>query len=66
MTTSSSTGEGPSSRDPFGTRPLSLVDRFGVWLSQRAIGKHLPKDGQLDVLELGCGLHAKNLIGLLI
>jgi SAM-dependent methyltransferase len=60
-----SAGDNSNSRDPFGTRPLSVVDRFGVWLSQRAIGKHLPRGGKLDVLELGCGLHAKNLIGLL-
>jgi SAM-dependent methyltransferase len=51
-------------RDPFGTRRLSIVDRFGVWLSQRAIGKALPKKSDLDILELGCGLRAKNLFAL--
>lgn len=51
-------------RDPFGTRSLSPVDRFGVWLSQRALNKHLPKGVMLDMLEIGCGLHAKNLIAL--
>jgi SAM-dependent methyltransferase len=35
-----------------------------VWLSQRAIRKHIPAAGPVDVLELGCGLHAKNLIAL--
>jgi SAM-dependent methyltransferase len=51
-------------RDPFGSQPLTVVDRFGVWLSQRALVKHLPKSGALDVLEIGCGLYAKNLVAL--
>jgi SAM-dependent methyltransferase len=51
-------------RSPFGSQPLSPADRFGVWLSQRAIEKSLPKRDALDVLELGCGLHAKNLVAL--
>jgi len=60
-----SPANGPAPRDPFGTGTLTLVDRFGVWLSQRAIRKHLPPRGDLEVLELGCGLHAKNLVALL-
>ncbi len=52
-------------RDPFGKKKLSLIDRFGVWLSQRAIRKHLPTKTDLDVLELGCGFRAENLIALL-
>jgi SAM-dependent methyltransferase len=52
------------SRDPFGSERLSVVDKFGVWLSQRAIKKHLPKRNDLDVLELGCGLNASNLVAL--
>jgi len=51
-------------RAPFGSQRLSVVDSFGVWLSQRAIRKHLPNRTDLDVLELGCGLHAKNLVAL--
>jgi SAM-dependent methyltransferase len=31
------------------------VDRFGVWLSRRAISKHLPKGKPFRVLDLGCG-----------
>jgi SAM-dependent methyltransferase len=54
----------PVDRDPFGTRRLSAVDRFGVWLSQRAIRKYLPDRALLHVLEIGCGLHAKNLVAL--
>jgi SAM-dependent methyltransferase len=54
----------PVGRDPFGSQRLTPVDKFGVWLSQRAIKKHLPKHDGLDVLELGCGLNANNLIAL--
>ena len=51
-------------REPFGSKSLSIVDKFGVWLSQRAIAKHLPGGDALDVLELGCGFQAKNLMAL--
>jgi SAM-dependent methyltransferase len=51
----------PASRTSFGTSKLSLVDEFGVWLSQRAIADHIPKTGTFDVLEIGCGFNAKNL-----
>jgi len=63
MTTSSPT-EQPLKRDSFGMHRLTLVDRFGVWLSQRAISRHLPRRQDLDVLELGCGFLAKNLVAL--
>jgi SAM-dependent methyltransferase len=53
-----------ASRDPYGAKPLSVVDRFGVWLSQRAIETNLPKRTPLDVLEIGCGFGAKNLVAL--
>jgi len=54
----------PPPRDAFGTHRLSPVDRFGVWLSQRAISRQLPPRNGLDILELGCGFQAKNLIAL--
>jgi len=54
----------PSGRDSFGTERLTAVDRFGVWLSQRAISGRLPPGNQLDILELGCGFQAKNLLAL--
>lgn len=41
-----------------------MVDRFGVWLSQRAIARHLPRRNDLDILELGCGYRARNLVAL--
>jgi SAM-dependent methyltransferase len=52
------------SDESYGYRGLSLVDRFGVWLSQRAIRRQLPDRTDLEVLELGCGYHATQLIAL--
>jgi len=40
------------------------VDRFGVWLSKRAIHRHLPSGDDLEVLELGCGYRATQLLAL--
>jgi SAM-dependent methyltransferase len=40
------------------------VDRFGVWLSRRAIRRELPRRDNLEVLELGCGFHAAQLVAL--
>ena len=50
--------------ESYGQRELSLVDRLGVWLSQRAIRRYLPRRNDLHVLELGCGYHASQLIAL--
>jgi SAM-dependent methyltransferase len=59
-----SSAQADRARDPYGTHGLTLADRFGVRLSQRAIAKHLPPRADLDILELGCGFHAKNLLAL--
>ena len=48
----------------YGEEGLTLVDRAGVWLSRRAISRHLPKRSDLQVLELGCGFRASQLIAL--
>jgi SAM-dependent methyltransferase len=40
------------------------VDRFGIWLSQRAIRRWLPARNDLAVLELGCGWRATQLVAL--
>ena len=45
----------------YGQHGVSLVDRFGVWLSQRAIRKWLPQTGKLRAVELGCGFRATQL-----
>ena len=50
--------------ESYGQHGLTLVDRAGVWLSQRAICRHLPDRNDLEVLELGCGYHATQLIAL--
>ena len=47
-------------QEAYGQHGLSPVDRFGVWLSMRAIRRHLPP-GELDVLDLGCGYDARAL-----
>lgn len=49
----------------YGEQRLSLVDRFGVWLSRRAIQKRLPRRTDLVALDLGCGYQATLLRSLL-
>ena len=48
----------------YGQQGLTFVDRAGVWLSQRAITRQLPKRSDLHVLELGCGFRATQLLAL--
>jgi SAM-dependent methyltransferase len=50
--------------ESFGQHGLSLADRVGVWLSQRAIRRYLRNRNDLEVLELGCGYRAAQLIAL--
>jgi SAM-dependent methyltransferase len=50
--------------ESYGQRGVTWVDRFGVWLSQRAIRKRLPVGNNLRVLELGCGYRATQLLAL--
>lgn len=50
--------------EAYGEQRLTFVDRAGVWLSQRAISRHLPKRSDLEVLELGCGFRATHLLAL--
>lgn len=45
-------------RTPFGTEKLTPVDRFGIYLSKRAIQKYLPQKNNLELLDLGCGFKA--------
>ena len=49
------------SKESYGERGTTLVDRFGVWLSQRAIRRRLPRRNGLRILELGCGYQATQL-----
>lgn len=48
-------------RNSYGTSNLSLVDRFGTWLSRRMIRCSIGSRSDLAVLEIGCGYKAKNL-----
>ena len=50
--------------ESYGQHRLTAVDRLGVWLSKRAIHRHLPNRNDLEVLELGCGYRATHLIAL--
>ena len=51
-------------KDSFGTNKLSIVDKFGIWLSRIAIRKHLKNNNNIKILELGCGFEAYNLLAL--
>lgn len=50
--------------ESYGQHGVSWVDRFGVWLSSRAIRRALPAGNDLRVLELGCGYRATQLLAL--
>jgi SAM-dependent methyltransferase len=52
----------PRVHESYGQHGLTLADRLGVWLSQRAIRRHLPSRNDLEVLELGCGYRATQLV----
>jgi len=45
-------------RESYGERGLTPVDRFGVWLSSRAIERHVSLDSSTRVLDIGCGYEA--------
>jgi SAM-dependent methyltransferase len=50
--------------ESYGQGGLTPIDRLGVWLSLRAIRRRLPQRADLEVLELGCGYRATQLIAL--
>src|SRR4051812_41335431 len=50
--------------ESYGQHGLTWVDRFGVWLSQRAIRGALPERNDLVAVELGCGYRATQLVAL--
>jgi len=54
----------PRAHESYGQHGLTLADRLGVWLSERAIRRHLPIRSDLEVLELGCGYGATQLLAL--
>ena len=52
------------SGESYGQKKLTMVDRFGAWLSQRALRRELPRRTDLEVLDLGCGFRAAQLLEL--
>jgi SAM-dependent methyltransferase len=44
--------------ESYGQQGVTLVDRFGVWLSKRAIERVLAGRRGLAAVDLGCGYHA--------
>jgi len=54
----------PREHESYGQYGLTLVDRLGVWMSQRTIRRHLANRSDLEVLELGCGYRATQLLAL--
>jgi len=48
----------------FGTSGLTILDKFGTWLSKFAIIRVVKARKNLKILELGCGYSARNLIAL--
>ena len=50
--------------ESYGQKQATMVDRFGVWLSQRAIRRELSHRSDLEVLDLGCGFRATQLLAL--
>ena len=50
--------------ESYGQHGLTLVDRLGLWLSQRALRRQLANRKDLEVLELGCGYRALHLVAL--
>jgi SAM-dependent methyltransferase len=50
--------------ESYGQSGLTFVDRLGVWLSQRAIVRYLPARTDLNIIELGCGFRATQLIAM--
>ena len=52
------------SRNSYGTSDISMIDRFGTWLSRRLIRRSIGERYGLKVLEIGCGYQIKNLLAI--
>jgi SAM-dependent methyltransferase len=48
----------PARQTSYGQHGMSLIDRFGVYLSRRAIDRAVGKGRIEAVLDVGCGYHA--------
>lgn len=56
-----STANPEKTRVPYGQVSQTWVDRFGVWLSSRAIDRTISSRRGLRVVEFGSGFHARHL-----
>jgi SAM-dependent methyltransferase len=57
---SSSSADSPHREGAYGQdRAPTRVDRFGVWLSARALKRHVPSFAGRSVGDFGCGYHAR-------
>lgn len=56
-----STASPEIARVPYGQKSQTWVDRFGVWLSSRAIDRSVADRTGLRVIEFGSGYHARHL-----
>jgi SAM-dependent methyltransferase len=65
MTPLTASVSAPLRQTSYGQHRLTWVDRLGVWLSRRAILRHLPRRSDLVALDLGCGYRAALLNALL-
>lgn len=50
------------SQESYGIHGTTFVDRFGVWLSQRAIRTAISGRSDLELIEFGCGYRATHLM----
>ena len=57
-------GTGAVREHAYGAHGLTLVDRLGIWLSQRAVRRHLRAARDLVLADLGCGHDARLLTAL--
>lgn len=56
-----STANLDAARIPYGQKGQTWVDRFGVWLSSRAIDRSVANRTGLRMIEFGSGYHARHL-----
>ena len=59
--------DGPVRTEAFGasSRRLTIIDRYGIWLSGHEIRRNIKSFDQLRVADVGCGYHASFTTGVL-
>jgi 2-polyprenyl-3-methyl-5-hydroxy-6-metoxy-1,4-benzoquinol methylase len=61
VTTKSEELSMPGRSESYGERGLTVVDRFGIYLSKRRILRNLPRHSEWVALDVGCGYLATHL-----